>query len=59
MNDIELALPDFLRAANRIPSPQTQKRGRETSWIMPKSVGGKPKRQHAKDRAETEVRNDH
>lgn len=58
MNAIDLTLPDFLRAANRKP-PQTQKRSSETPRIMPKSVGEKPERQHAKDRAEAEVKNDH
>jgi hypothetical protein len=59
MNAIDLALPDFLRAANRNPPPQTQKRGGETDRTIPKSIGEKPKRQHAIDPAEAEVRNDH
>jgi hypothetical protein len=59
MNDIDLVLPDFLRAANRKPPPQTQKCRSETTWIMPKSVGEKPKRRHAKDRAEAGVSKDH
>lgn len=59
MSTIDLTLPDFLQAENRSAPPPTRKRGSGTDWVMPKSVGEKPKRQHAKDRAEAEVGYDH
>ena len=59
MNAIDLALPDFLRAANRKLPPQTQKRRSETTGIMPKSIGGKSQRRRTKELIEAEVSNDH
>jgi hypothetical protein len=59
MDTIDLTLPDFLQAKNRGAPPPTKKRGGGTDWIMPKSVGEKPKQRHAKDRAEAAVSKDH
>ena len=59
MNTIDLTLPDFLQAENRSAPPPTKKRGGGSDWIMPKSVGEKSKRQHAKDRTEAGVNKDH
>lgn len=59
MNDIDLALPGFLRAANRKPQPQTQERRSDSARTTDNSVGGKSKRRRTKALAEAEVSNDH